>query len=87
MFSKNYIIGKIKYKLNLHLFYFAEKDKSLNQPLSEIIRPSSLLDFVGQENVVGTNSILRSMIAGSRYNSMILWGPPGCGKVILNFII
>jgi hypothetical protein len=50
-------------------------------PLAERMRPCSLHDYVGQSKVVGKNSLLRSLLEANEVPSMILWGPPGCGKV------
>ena len=50
-------------------------------PLAERMRPCGLQDYVGQTKVVGNNSLLRSLLETNEVPSMILWGPPGCGKV------
>ncbi len=47
------------------------------------MRPRSLDEFVGQQNVVGSDSLLRKMIERDRLSSLILWGPPGVGKTTL----
>lgn len=53
-------------------------------PLAERVRPQILHDFVGQEQAVGRNSILYTLIMHTtNIPSIILWGPPGCGKVWL----
>ncbi|KAH8009125.1 hypothetical protein HPB51_010915 [Rhipicephalus microplus] len=51
------------------------------KPLAEKMRPSSLDEFIGQSGVLGDQSLLRQLITSNRIPSMILWGPPGCGKV------
>ena len=53
----------------------------MSAPLAEQVRPKDLASFVGQDKVVGQNSILRSLLKEGEVTSMILWGPPGCGKV------
>ena len=53
----------------------------LSAPLAEVMRPSSIADFVGQENVIGKNAILRTILESGNVPSLIFWGPPGCGKV------
>ncbi|MBL4587262.1 MAG: replication-associated recombination protein A [Flavobacteriales bacterium] len=58
-----------------------------NQPLAERLRPASLDDYFGQEQLVGKNSILRNAISSGQIPSMILWGPPGTGKTTLAHII
>lgn len=50
------------------------------EPLSELMRPSTLDQVVGQEHLLGPNSALRSAIRHSRLPSIVLWGPPGTGK-------
>lgn len=57
------------------------------RPLAEELRPQSLDDFVGQEEVVGEGSWLREMIENDTITSMIFWGPPGVGKTTLAKII
>ncbi|XP_037562157.1 ATPase WRNIP1-like [Dermacentor silvarum] len=57
------------------------------KPLAEQMRPSCLDEFVGQSSVLGDRSLLRQLISSNRIPSMILWGPPGCGKTTLAHII
>ncbi len=54
---------------------------SSNVPLAERVRPTSLKDFVGQEQTIGRKKLLRSLFEANKIPSMIFWGPPGCGKV------
>ncbi|KAI7904560.1 DNA polymerase III, clamp loader complex, gamma/delta/delta subunit [Cokeromyces recurvatus] len=56
-------------------------------PLAARVRPASLIDFVGQEELLGTDGILKKLIDTDRIPSMILWGPPGCGKTTIARII
>jgi putative ATPase len=51
------------------------------------MRPKTLSEFVGQEQVVGGDSMLKRAIETDKLFSMILWGPPGCGKTTLARII
>lgn len=60
---------------------------NLDIPLAEQLRPETLDDYVGQEHLVGENSILRTAIQSAQIPSMILWGPPGTGKTTLAHII
>ncbi|XP_012830763.1 PREDICTED: ATPase WRNIP1 [Erythranthe guttata] len=49
-------------------------------PLSERMRPRVLDEVVGQDHLLGKDSLLRSAIACGRLPSFVLWGPPGTGK-------
>lgn len=63
-----------------------KKEYSFDIPLAEALRPSSLNDFVGQEKIIGDNTVLRKLLDNADVPSLILWGPPGCGKVCKIFI-
>uniref|UniRef100_A0A182K8M6 UBZ4-type domain-containing protein n=1 Tax=Anopheles christyi TaxID=43041 RepID=A0A182K8M6_9DIPT len=58
-----------------------------NVPLAERVRPSTIEEYVGQEQIIGRNTILRKLFDHDTIPSMILWGPPGCGKTTLANII
>ena len=59
----------------------------LNKPLAYRMRPTTLEEFVGQEEVVGKDKILYRTIKADRLSSVILWGPTGCGKTSLAKVI
>lgn len=61
--------------------------KIIQKPLADRMRPESLDEFVGQENIVGAGKILRKIIESDQIPSMIFWGPPGSGKTTLAQII
>lgn len=56
-------------------------------PLAERMRPSTLDDLSGQQQLTGKGSILRTAIENGKIPSMILWGPPGVGKTTIANII
>jgi putative ATPase len=58
-----------------------------NKPLADRMRPESLSDFFGQDDLVGKGKLLRKAIEEDKVPSMILWGPPGSGKTTLAYII
>ena len=67
--------------------YHAQKASDATRPLADRMRPRNLDEFVGQGQVVAAGSIVRTAIEQDRIFSMILWGPPGCGKTTLARII
>lgn len=56
-------------------------------PLAARMRPRTLDEFVGQEAILGPDSVLRRAIERDRLSSIILWGPPGVGKTTLAQLI
>lgn len=56
-------------------------------PLATRMRATTLEEFVGQEHLVGEGRALHRAIASDQIFSLILWGPPGCGKTTLAYII
>ena len=67
--------------------YHAQKAAEASMPLAERMRPCNISEFVGQNQVVGTGSLIQHAIEEDRIFSMIFWGPPGCGKTTLARII
>ena len=57
------------------------------KPLAERMRPASLDDMVGQRRLLSAGSALRRAVESGRVHSMILWGPPGCGKTTLALLL
>ncbi|KAK8614848.1 hypothetical protein V6N13_068637 [Hibiscus sabdariffa] len=55
-------------------------DHQTHEPLPERMRPRTVFEVVGQDHILGNNSLLRSAIDRNRIPSIIFWGPPGSGK-------
>lgn len=53
------------------------------RPLADRLRPEELSDVVGQDHLVGKDGALRRMVERGRIASILLWGPPGCGKTTI----
>ena len=64
-----------------------EEQQLAEAPLATRMRPNSLQTFVGQEHIISKGRVLRRAIEADRIPSVIMWGPPGCGKTTLAFII
>jgi len=57
------------------------------RPLAERMRPRTLDEMVGQRRLLAPESALRRAITAGRVHSMVLWGPPGCGKTTLALLL
>lgn len=55
-------------------------DRTTTAPLASRLRPETLDEFVGQNQLLGEGKILRQIIDQDNIPSMIFWGPPGVGK-------
>jgi len=72
----------------LDLFEFnAKQSIDASKPLAEKMRPESFEEFMGQRHAAGKNSMVYHAIKQDKIFSMILWGPPGCGKTTLARLI
>lgn len=56
-------------------------------PLAELLRPKKLDEYLGQTSVINPNSPIINLLKSNRLFSLILWGPPGCGKTTLARLI
>ena len=53
------------------------------RPLADRLRPKRLEEIVGQQHLLAPDAPIGRMVASGHISSMILWGPPGCGKTTL----
>src|SRR5690554_5373299 len=64
-----------------------ERQRRKEAPLADRMRPKTLDEFTGQEEILGPGKLLRRSIEADRLGSMILFGPPGTGKTSLTLLI
>lgn len=69
------------------LFSFASQSDQSGRLLADRIRPRTLDEYIGQEHILAPGKLLRRAIEADRIGSMLLYGPPGCGKTTLANII
>ncbi|MCG8276494.1 replication-associated recombination protein A [Stenotrophomonas sp. NLF4-10] len=62
-------------------------DREGMRPLAERMRPRTLDEMVGQKRLLAPTTALRRAIKAGRVHSMVLWGPPGCGKTTLALLL
>lgn len=58
-----------------------------NRPLADLLRPNTLENVVGQDHLLGGDGALKTMVEAGALSSLILWGPPGCGKTTIARIL
>lgn len=66
-----------------NLFEAAGLEKGAPRPLADRLRPQKLKEVAGQDHLVGPEGTLTRMLKSGRLSSLILWGPPGCGKTTI----
>ena len=70
----------------MDLFEHSARNNS-NTPLAERMRPQTLDEIVGQQQLLGKGKLLRQLIESDQLSSIIFWGPPGTGKTTLGQVI
>jgi len=71
----------------MDLFEVPSTRPPVSEPLAARMRPRTLEEFIGQRHLVGSGKLLRRAIEADRISSLILYGPPGCGKTALAQVI
>src|SRR5512134_2019583 len=69
------------------LFAHAARRDAVGQPLAERMRPRALDELVGQPELVGEKGWLQAVVETKELPSLLLWGPPGCGKTTLAHLL
>jgi putative ATPase len=64
-----------------------QEEPLAGRPLADRMRPQTLDEFLGQQDLLGPGKPLRTQIERDDLSSMLFWGPPGCGKTTLARII
>ena len=55
----------------------------MTHPLADLMRPKTIEEIVGQQDLLGNNGIIHRMVETGNLSNLILWGPPGCGKTTI----
>jgi putative ATPase len=71
----------------MDLFSYRADSQPQARLLADRMRPETLEDYIGQEHLIGQGKLLRRAIEGDVVSSILLFGPPGCGKTTLAHII
>ncbi|MCK5576145.1 MAG: replication-associated recombination protein A [Sphingomonadales bacterium] len=66
-----------------NLFQSAGLDEGPKRPLADRLRPKTLDEVVGQDQLLGDDGSLKRMLKGGRLSSIVFWGPPGTGKTTI----
>lgn len=60
-----------------------KQEQAGTRPLADRLRPRRIEDVVGQDHLLGENGVIGRMVRSGKLASLILWGPPGCGKTTI----
>jgi len=75
------------YTRTMDLFTHAQKTSPEGQPLAELLRPARLEDMLGQPKILGDGAPWRRLLQAGQIPSLLLWGPPGCGKTTFALLL
>ena len=67
--------------------FFASTSRNSEAPLAERMRPTTIAEFVGQQQLMAPEKLIGRLLRHGQLQSLILWGPPGCGKTTLARLI
>ena len=73
--------------MDMDLFAYQQSLNPSSKLLADRMRPQTLDEYIGQEHIVGVGKLLRRAIEADQVSSILLYGPPGCGKTTLANII
>ncbi|MBH53662.1 MAG: ATPase [Opitutaceae bacterium] len=75
------------YQASFFESYSEARENDVRKPLAARMRPRNLSEIIGQSHLMEANALLPKLIKADRIGSLLLWGPPGCGKTSIARVI